>query len=92
VMTGGADRIVVSGGGAANPVLMRMLAEAADAPLAAAAGMPVVSATELGWSPEFIEAEAFAYLAARSVRGLPLTFPGTTGVPAPTTGGVLARP
>jgi anhydro-N-acetylmuramic acid kinase len=92
VMAGGADRIVVSGGGAANPVLMRMLAEAADAPLATAAGMPVVSATELGWSPDFIEAEAFAYLAARSVRGLPLTFPGTTGVPAPTTGGVLARP
>ena len=50
------------------------------------------SAADLGWSPDFLEAEAFAFLAARSVRGLPLTFPGTTGVAAPTTGGVMADP
>ena len=84
VMAGGAERIVVAGGGASNPVLMRMLAEGA--------GMPVKSAADLGWSPDFIEAEAFAYLAARSVRGLPLTFPGTTGVQKPMTGGVRADP
>jgi anhydro-N-acetylmuramic acid kinase len=52
----------------------------------------VTSAADLGWSPDFIEAEAFAFLAARSQRRLPLTFPGTTGVPAPMTGGVLVRP
>jgi anhydro-N-acetylmuramic acid kinase len=46
----------------------------------------------LGSSPDFLEAEAFAYLAVRSMRRLPLTFPGTTGVPAPMTGGVLTRP
>ncbi len=84
VMAGGADRIVVSGGGTNNPVLMAMLA--------AGAGVPVEGADKLGWSPDFIEAEAFAYLAARSLRGLPLTFPGTTGVPAPTTGGRLVAP
>ena len=84
VMAGGADRIVVSGGGTNNPVLMRMLG--------AGAGVPVEGAGGLGWSPDFIEAEAFAYLAARSLRGLPLTFPGTTGVPGPTTGGRLAAP
>ena len=84
VNAGGAERIVVSGGGTANPVLMAMLKEAA--------GVPVTSAAELGWSPDFIEAEAFAFLAARSLRGLPLTFPGTTGAPWPMTGGVLARP
>jgi anhydro-N-acetylmuramic acid kinase len=84
VMAGGADRIVVAGGGARNPALLRGIA--------AAAGVPVVSAAELGWSPDFLEAEAFAFLAARSLRGLPLTFPGTTGVAAPLTGGVLARP
>ena len=84
VKAGGADRLVASGGGASNPLLMEMLA--------AIVGMPVVSATTLGWSPDFIEAEAFAYLAARSLAGLPLTWPGTTGVPAPTTGGVVARP
>ncbi len=84
VMAGGADQIVVSGGGTNNPVLMAMLA--------ARAGVPVESADRLGWSPDFIEAEAFAYLAARSLTGLPLTFPGTTGVPAPMTGGRLATP
>jgi anhydro-N-acetylmuramic acid kinase len=84
VIAGGADRIVVSGGGTNNPTLMAMLA--------AGAGVPVESADRHGWSPDFIEAEAFAYLAARSLNGLPLTFPGTTGVAAPMTGGRLAAP
>ena len=84
VISGGAARMVVAGGGARNPVLMRMLKEDA--------GMPVLSAADLGWSPDFLEAEAFAYLAVRSARGLPLTFPGTTGVASPTTGGVLVEP
>ncbi|MBV9221364.1 MAG: hypothetical protein JOY94_18240, partial [Methylobacteriaceae bacterium] len=39
-----------------------------------------------------IEAQAFAYLALRSLRGLPLTFPGTTGVAKATTGGIIAMP
>ena len=39
-----------------------------------------------------MEAEAWAYLAVRSLKGLPLTFPGTTGVAAPMTGGILAKP
>jgi anhydro-N-acetylmuramic acid kinase len=38
-----------------------------------------------------VEAEAWAYLAVRSLRGLPITFPGTTGAPTPLTGGVLAK-
>ncbi len=84
VIAGGADRIVVSGGGTNNPFLMHLLA--------AGVGVPVESAANLGWSPDFIEAEAFAYLAARSLNGLPITFPGTTGVPQPMTGGKLARP
>jgi anhydro-N-acetylmuramic acid kinase len=45
-----------------------------------------------GWSADALEAQAFAYLAVRSLRELPLTFPTTTGVPKPLTGGVLARP
>jgi anhydro-N-acetylmuramic acid kinase len=84
VIAGGAERVVVAGGGTHNPFLMQRLA--------VDAGLPVVSAAALGWSPDFLEAEAFAYLAARSLAGLPLTFPGTTGVPAPTTGGVLVTP
>lgn len=50
----------------------------------------MVTGDALGWSAEFIEAQAFAYLAVRSLSGLPLTYPGTTGVAAPQTGGVVA--
>jgi len=76
---------IVAGGGARNPTLMRMLAER----LASAA---VDTAHAVGWSIDSLEAQAFAYLAVRSLRGLPLTFPGTTGAPGPLRGGVLAEP
>jgi anhydro-N-acetylmuramic acid kinase len=39
-----------------------------------------------------VEAEAWAYLAVRSREGLPITYPQTTGVPIPMTGGILALP
>ncbi|MBB5754652.1 anhydro-N-acetylmuramic acid kinase [Prosthecomicrobium pneumaticum] len=81
---GGAERIVVCGGGAHNPAILARLAEAS--------GLPVDRAEALGWSADFMEAQAFAFLAVRSVAGLPLTFPGTTGVGAPLSGGVFAQP
>jgi anhydro-N-acetylmuramic acid kinase len=84
VTAGGAGRMVICGGGASNPVLMRTIADMA--------AMPVTGAQSLGWSQDFLEAEAFAYLAARSLRGLPISWPGTTGAPRPLTGGVLVRP
>ena len=52
----------------------------------------VTTAEKHGWSSDFMEAEAFAYLAVRALKGLPLTFPGTTGVKQPQTGGVLHQP
>lgn len=76
---------IVVGGGASNPTLMAMLSKS----LAPAA---VVRGSDLGWSGDAVEAQAFAYMAARSLKGLPLTFPGTTGVPAALTGGILAKP
>ena len=76
---------IVVGGGASNPTLMGMLAERL-APTA------VMRGGDLGWSGAAIEAQAFAYMAVRSLKGLPLTFPGTTGVSAPLTGGILAKP
>jgi anhydro-N-acetylmuramic acid kinase len=51
-----------------------------------------MTAEDAGWRGDFLEAEAFAYLAVRSVRGLPLSLPSTTGVPYPMTGGRLHRP
>jgi anhydro-N-acetylmuramic acid kinase len=50
----------------------------------------VVPAEAVGLDGDAVEAEAWAYLAVRSLRRLPITFPGTTGVASPTTGGVLA--
>lgn len=76
---------IVAGGGARNPTLMRMLAERL-------APARIESAHEAGWSIDSLEAQAFAYLAVRGMRGLPITFPGTTGAPRPLAGGVLANP
>jgi len=83
-LAGGADAIIVCGGGAHNPTILALLAEAS--------GARVTTADALGWSGDFLEAQAFAYLAARSVAGLPLSLPETTGVPYPMPGGILAEP
>jgi anhydro-N-acetylmuramic acid kinase len=76
---------IAAGGGIRNPVLMRMLAEHL-------APATLTTADAVGWSGDALEAQGFAYLAVRSLYGLPLSFPGTTGVPRPMPGGVLARP
>ena len=75
-------RVVVCGGGARNPAILRALA--------ARLGQPVETAEGVGWSADFAEAQAFAFLGVRVLRGLPLTFPTTTGVPRAMTGGRLA--
>lgn len=75
---------IVAGGGARNPTLMRMLAER----LAPAS---VETASAVGWSIDSLEAQAFAFLAVRCQRGMPITFPTTTGVAAPLSGGRVAR-
>jgi anhydro-N-acetylmuramic acid kinase len=76
-------RWIVCGGGRHNPAIM-----------AALPGRPEVfqTAEQAGFDGDAMEAEAWAYLAVRSLRGLPLTFPGTTGAPRALTGGVLVRP
>jgi anhydro-N-acetylmuramic acid kinase len=76
---------IVSGGGARNLTMMRMLRERV-------APARVEAADALGWSPDAIEAQAFGFLAARGLKGLPLSYPATTGVPMPMTGGLIARP
>jgi anhydro-N-acetylmuramic acid kinase len=49
----------------------------------------LILAEALGWSSDAMEAQAFAYLAVRRLKGLPITFPTTTGVERPLEGGVL---
>jgi len=75
-------RLVVSGGGRRNPTIMAMLESRAR--------VQAVSADEFGWRGDAVEAECFAFLAVRTLRGLPISFPTTTGVAQPMTGGRLA--
>lgn len=70
---------IVCGGGRHNKTLMRELR--------ARLNVRVVAAEDAGWRGDFLEAEAFAYLAIRSLLGLPLSLPSTTGVPEPMSGG-----
>lgn len=75
-------RLIVCGGGRRNPAIMAMLGTRA--------GVDAVPAEAVGWRGDAIEAECFAFLAVRTLRGLPISFPTTTGVPAPMTGGKVA--
>ena len=78
---------IICGGGRHNPTLMRVIGE-----LLEPRGERVKTAEEAGFNGDAMEAEAWAYLAVRSLKGLPITFPLTTGVAAPLMGAVLARP
>ncbi len=71
----------VTGGGRLNPAIMDGLKSALN--------VPVAPVDQLGWNGDALEAEGFAYLAVRSLLGLPLSFPKTTGVPSPCTGGKI---
>lgn len=77
-------QIHVAGGGRHNATLMEMIA--------AATGAEVAAIDTLGWNGDAIEAQGVAYMAVRSLSGLPITFPGTTGAPRPLTGGTAHRP
>lgn len=76
--------LLVSGGGRRNPVMMQMLVSTLDC--------PVVPVEEYGLDGDMLEAQAFAHLAVRVLRGKPTTAPGTTGVAAPVGGGRHSRP
>jgi len=74
---------LVTGGGRHNGSLMAELCRWLK--------MPVAPVESVGWRGDALEAEAFAYLAARAANGLSLSLPGTTGVPQPATGGRIWR-
>jgi anhydro-N-acetylmuramic acid kinase len=76
-------RLLVTGGGRHNPVMMRMLA--------AALGIGPEPVEAVGWRGDLLEAEAFAWLAARVEAGLPTSLPSTTGAKKPVCGGTVSR-
>jgi anhydro-N-acetylmuramic acid kinase len=77
-------RWIACGGGRRNAYLMDTLSTVL--------GDRVAAAEEAGWDGDALEAQAFAYLAVRHLEGLPISFPSTTGVARPMTGGRLFKP
>ena len=75
--------ILITGGGCRNVYLMKHLKDKLK--------LKVYNETQLGINFDYIEAELIAYLSARSLYSLPFTFPTTTGVKKPLTGGKLFR-
>lgn len=73
---------VITGGGRLNKTLMNRLAFHLSP-------ASVKTTEEIGWDGDYIEAQAFAFLAARAVKGLPLSEPTTTGVRKPVSGGII---
>ncbi|MBO0334542.1 anhydro-N-acetylmuramic acid kinase [Sneathiella sp. CAU 1612] len=78
-LPGKPNRWLLTGGGRKNPALVLAIETVV--------GVPVEPVEAVGWRGDDLEAEAFAFLAVRSVRGLPLSLPTTTGVPTPMSGG-----
>ena len=78
------SKVLVTGGGRKNPVLMKMLEVSLEC--------PVVEIESVELDGDMLEAQAFAYLAVRVARGLPTSCPGTTGVRAAVSGGTLSYP
>ena len=83
LLPGRPTRLLVCGGGRRNPAIMQAIQ--------ARARVEPVAAESVGWRGDAIEAECFAFLAVRALRGLPISFSTTTGVPGPMTGGMLSR-
>ncbi|MSO91732.1 MAG: anhydro-N-acetylmuramic acid kinase [Acetobacteraceae bacterium] len=75
-------RWLICGGGRHNPTIM--------AALRAALSVPVESVEAVGWDGDALEAQCFGFLGARVLAGLPLSFPGTTGVARPLAGGRIS--
>ena len=83
-LPGAVVRWLVTGGGRHNPTIM--------AALRARLAVPVEKVEAVGWDGDALEAQCFGFLAVRVLAGLPLSYPGTTGVPCPLTGGRIAHP
>jgi anhydro-N-acetylmuramic acid kinase len=81
-LLGDVGKIILCGGGRYNATLKQMLAEALQSG-------ELLTAEDVGWRGDSVEAEAFAFLAVRTLRGLPISWPLTTGAPSSMTGGKI---
>ena len=74
-------KIVLSGGGVKNILILNIIKKYF--------GNKVILINEIYDNAKFIESQAFAYLGVRRIKNLPLSFPGTTGITKPITGGKI---
>jgi anhydro-N-acetylmuramic acid kinase len=81
------QRWIICGGGVHNRHLLAELARRIKERFGVQ--VELLSADSIGWSSALMEAEVFAFLAVRSLYGLPLSYPDTTGVRVPVSGGRL---
>jgi anhydro-N-acetylmuramic acid kinase len=81
--TGEDESVIISGGGRKNRFLVKNIQKKINS--------PVKLIDDLGVDGDFVESQAFAYLAIRSYLNLPISFPKTTGVREPCTGGVITN-
>ena len=77
------QKIILSGGGVKNKFILNLIKKNL--------GNRVISIDEIYGDSKFIESQAFAYLGIRRVKNLPISFPGTTGVKNPITGGKITK-
>jgi anhydro-N-acetylmuramic acid kinase len=77
------NTMYVAGGGRHNLYMMERLQSEVE--------FNIEPVEKLGWNGDALEAQGFAYLAVRSLLGLAITLPTTTGVAEPQTGGVLYK-
>ena len=82
LLSGGCERLLVCGGGGRNPLLMNRLAGLLP-------GIEVSTTDEMGISGDDMEALAFAWLAYRTLSGLPGNLPSVTGAARPSVLGAI---
>ena len=75
------NSVLITGGGYRNTHIMKRLKENLN--------LEFLNEKQLGIDFDYIESELIAYLSARSIYNLPITFPSTTGVLQPLSGGKL---
>ncbi len=80
---------IVAGGGWHNPVILEEFKMRLQRALPQA---EIKTADAIGWNGDALEAQIFAYLAVRHLKQSPFSFPGTTGVSRPLSGGIYCRP
>ena len=79
------SKVILCGGGRKNKTLIERVKRDSHNKL------KFETTDDYGIDGDFVESQAFAYLAIRSLLNLPITFPNTTGCELPSSGGILAK-